>query len=135
MQTVFNDKLANKLKSESLSWKDWWPTLKQIITPYSKSSVPPLEFNNKIYTDEIDKVNILNNFFKSQTFLDDRNAVLPDLPPATVDFHLDHIVFTPYEDESIIKTLTIGKASGPNGVSVTFLENSQINCIPLLLFL
>ena len=37
MQKVFNDKLANKLKSESLSSKDWWPILKTIITPNSKA--------------------------------------------------------------------------------------------------
>ena len=102
-----------------------------LFTPNSKSSVSPLEFTNNIYTDEIDKASILNNFFQSkQTFLDDRNAVLPDLPPATVDSQLDHIVFTPYEVESIIKIMTIGKASGPNRGSKRILrelsEKSEI---------
>ena len=64
----------------------------------------------------------LLNFFQSQIFLDDRNAVLPDLLPAIVDFQLDHIVFTPYEVESVIKSLTIGKASGPNGVGYRVLR-------------
>ena len=99
----FNDKLANKLKSDSLSSKDWWPTLNKILTLNSKYSVSPFEFNNRIYTGEVDNANILNNFFQSQTFLDDRNAVLPDLPPATVDSQLDHIVYTPYEVESLLK--------------------------------
>ena len=90
-KTDFNQNLANKLKSDALTAKDWWPTLKKIIAPNSKSSVPPLELNNNIYTDENDKANILNNFFQNQTLLDDRNAALPDLPPSTVDSQLDHI--------------------------------------------
>ena len=77
----YNDKIADKLRSESLSSKDWWSTLKQIIAPNSKTSVPPLEVNNNIITDEHDKANVLNNFFQSQTLLDEQNAVLPDLTP------------------------------------------------------
>ena len=59
---AFYDKLALKLKSESLSSKDWWSTLKKFISPQSKSSVPPLEFNNSIYTDDYDKVNIIKHY-------------------------------------------------------------------------
>ena len=81
----YNDKIADKSRYESLSLKDWWSTLKQIIAPNSKTSVPPLEVNNNIITDEHDKANALNNFFQSQTLLDEQNAVLPDLTPATVD--------------------------------------------------
>ena len=95
----YNDKIAYKLRSESLSSKDWWSTLKQIIAPNSKTSVPPLEVNNNIITDEHDKANILNNFFQSQTLLDEQNAVLPDLTPATVDSLLERIISTPHEVE------------------------------------
>ena len=121
-KTDFNQKLANKLKSDALTAKDWWPTLKKIISPNSKSSVPPLEFNNTIHTDENDKANILNNFFQNQTLLDDRNDVLPDLLPSTVDSQLDHIVLTTLEVESVLETLPLGKASGPNTVSNRILK-------------
>ena len=118
----YNDKIADKLRSESLSSKDWWSTLKQIIAPNSKTSVPPLEVNNNIITDEHDKANVLNNFFQSQTLLDEQNAVLPDLTPATVDSLLDRIILTPHEVELVLEVLPVGKASGPNGLSNRILK-------------
>ena len=39
--------------------------------PCTKSSIPPLEVNNEIYTDENDKANILN-IFQSQAVLNER---------------------------------------------------------------
>ena len=84
------------------------------IAPNSKSSIPPLEINGNIITDERDKSNILNNFFQSQTLLNDQDAILPDLPPSTVQTHLQNIVLNPSEVELVLETLSIGKASGPN---------------------
>ena len=87
------------------------------IAPNSKSSIPPLEINGNIITDERDKSNVLNNFFQSQTLLNDQDAILPDLPPSTVQTHLQNIVLTPSEVELVLETLSIGKASGPNGLN------------------
>ena len=56
-------------------------------------------------------------YFQSQTILDDSNAILPELPPPTYNTQLDRIVITPLEIESILKTLKLGKASGPNGLN------------------
>ena len=58
-----NDKIAEKLKSETLSSKDWWSTLKAFISPHAHSNIPPLESNGNVYTDDIDKANLLNNQF------------------------------------------------------------------------
>ena len=92
------DKIADKLKSSTLSVKDWWSTLKTFIIPCTKSSIPPLEFNNVIYTDECDKANILNSYFQSQTLLNDQNAVLSNLPDiGRLNSHLDNIVLTKLE--------------------------------------
>ena len=112
------DKIVEKLRSNTLSTKDWWSTLKTFIIPCIKSSIPPLEFNNDIYTDESDKANILNTFFYSQTVLNEMNAALPNLPDnPLLNSHLDNITLSELEVESVIKTLVIGKASGPNGLS------------------
>ena len=75
-KNAYYEKLAEKLKSNSLSTKDWWSTLKTFITPNSNSSTPPLEYHNTIYADETDKANIFNNYFQSQTILDETNAVV-----------------------------------------------------------
>ncbi|MES9992837.1 MAG: reverse transcriptase domain-containing protein, partial [Candidatus Thiodiazotropha sp.] len=114
---TFYDKIAAKLTSETLCSKDWWTTLKTFIAPNNKVSVPPLEHNDNIYTEEIDKANVLNAFFQSHTILDEQGAIIPDLPPAPVNSPLNDIVFTPLEVESILKTLPVAKASGPNGLS------------------
>ena len=114
---LYYDKIADKRKAETLTAKDWWSTLKTVISPNSKSSVPALESNYIIYTSDRDKANVLNNFFQSQTILDEQNAVLPDFYPNATAAMLTNIVLTPLEVESVLKTLTIGKATGPNGIS------------------
>ena len=111
------DGLAEKLKSKSLSPKDWWATLKSFITPTFSSNLPPLESNGHVVTDEYEKANAFNTFFQNQTILDDSNAILPELPPPSYNTQLNRIILTPLEVESILKTLKPGKASGPNGLS------------------
>ena len=81
---LFYDKTAAKFTSENLSSKDWWTTLKTFIAPNSKTSIPPLEFNDTIYTEDNDKANVLNIFFQSYTILNEQNAIIPTLPAATV---------------------------------------------------
>ena len=60
----------------------------------------------------------MNNFFQSQTFLNEQNAVLPDLPvSASLNSQLNTFLCSRLEVESVLNTLTIDKASGPNGLS------------------
>lgn len=113
----FYDNIAAKLASDSLSSKDWWSTLKSFIIPDKHSSIPPLEHNDKIYSSENDKANLLNSFFLSQSNLNDRNAHLPAILPTNVKAELNSIVLTSDEVESVLKILPVGKATGPNGVS------------------
>ena len=62
------------------------------------------------------------NFFSSQSFLDDSNAVLPDLTPHATNSVLDTIIITPLEVDSSLKFLDTCKASGPNGLSNRILK-------------
>ena len=68
------------------------------------------------------KANLLNNDFKEQTFLDDGHAELPAIPPYNVESTLNSIILTPVEVESVLKSLSIGKTSGPNGLSNRILK-------------
>ena len=113
----FYDTLAAKLKSENLSPRDWWATLKSFITTDSNSDIPPIEINGQTYTDDYEKANILNDYFQRQTILDESNVRLPDLPPPTYNTTLNIIVITDLEVKSALQTLKTGKASGPNGLS------------------
>ena len=111
------EKITAKLTSKTLSTKDWWSTLKSFITPNCKSSLPPMEHNNKLYSDEHDKANILNNYFQSQSFLNDKDVHLPAILPTSVTSDLNSIILTTDEVESVLKILPVGKATGPNGLS------------------
>ena len=57
----YYDLIAERLKSKTLSAKDWGSTPNTFIVPNSKSYIPPLESNGSVITDERDKANVLNN--------------------------------------------------------------------------
>ena len=118
----FYDNIAEKLKTKSLSSKDWWSTLKTFISPNLNSAIPPIESEGIIYTDDFEKANLFNNYFQGQTILDDSNAVLPELPEHSYLTSLSSIAFDPQEVEEILRTLKTDKASGPDGLSNRILK-------------
>ena len=97
--------------------KEWWSTLKYFINSNPSSSIPPLEYNNTVFTADTDKAYVLNMFFKRQTILNKDDTFLPDIQPAQFEAEFDRIVLTPLEVQLILETLSLGKASGPNGLS------------------
>lgn len=125
------DQLSNKLKNGALSSKDWWSTLKSFISPSCRSSIPTLEKDGHIYDDDTDKANILNNFFRDQSLLDDHNTIVPNIEPFT-DSVFSTLVITPAEVESVMKTLPLGKAVGQDGINNRVLrEMAHILSYPL----
>ena len=110
------DQLSSKLKSNTLSSKDWWSTLKSFITPKTKSSIPTLEKDGHIYSDDTDKANLLNNFFRDQTLLDDSNAQLPNID-CNVNSLLSNLVIIPTKVESVLKSLPLVKAVGSDDIN------------------
>ena len=110
------DQLSSKLKSNTLSSKDWWSTLKSFITPTTKSSIPTLEKDGHIYSDDTDKADLLNNFFRDQTLLGDSNAQLPNID-CNVNSLLSYLVIIPTEVESVLKSLQLGKAVGSDDIN------------------
>ena len=75
-----------------------------------------MESNGLIYTDEKEKAYLLNHFFQSQTVLDEQNASLPELTCVT-NAILSSIVLTPNEVQVVLKSLSMGIASGPDGIN------------------
>ena len=104
------DKLTEKIYKNTNCSKDKWKTLKTFIKPNHTSSIPPLNVNGNIYSDNTDKANILNYYyFTDQSSFDDRNAnLLADLN--IPDFSLNTISLTANEVESVLKALQTGKA-------------------------
>ena len=59
-QSIY-ERLSLKLKSNSLSSREWWKTLKTYISPTTKCSIPPLydiETDN-LAVDDVDKATVL----------------------------------------------------------------------------
>ena len=51
-----HENIAKKLKSDTLSSKDWWSTLKSVILPNSANSLPPLDKGGQITTEDSTKL-------------------------------------------------------------------------------
>ena len=110
------DKLAAKLCNNDIGPRDWWKTLKQFIKPSQSSSVPPLYKDDIIYTEEDDKATLMNNFFVAQTELDETQATFP--PDITLPEHsLKFLSTSPFEVETMLKSLQLGKATGPDAIN------------------
>ena len=64
----YYNKSADRLKSSTLSTKDWWSTLKSFINSNTNSSIPPLEYDNKITQTKATKLIFLINTFKFKQY-------------------------------------------------------------------
>ena len=113
--------LADKLKSASLATSDYWKTLKSFIKPSVNTSIPPICHNGSYISDSSDKAKLLNDFFVSQTSLDDSTATLSntDLPANNT---LHNIIITEEEVRSVLQTLKLGKSSGPDNINNRILK-------------
>ena len=67
--------------------------------------------------DATEKANLLNDFFTAQTVINDQNVDVPDVTDRNVISELSTIVLTADEVKSVLKSLPVGKASGPDGIS------------------
>ena len=116
--------LAHSLKSGNLSTNNWWKTLKNFITPTIQSSLPCLQSEYGLVTDDSGKANLLNDFFCKQTHIDESNARVPIL--ITPAYNLQRIVVLPNEVEDVLHSLPMGKAVGPDGVNNRVLR--ELSC-------
>ena len=133
LEQSITKKLANNLHSDTLSSSDWWKTLKTFIKPTDKTNaIPPLNYNGSIFTDEIDKANILNTYFTEQTKLDDDNKATPDVNIDPYRPLLSSLYILPSEVKATLLSLNTHKASGPDMINNRILkELSTESSVPL----
>ena len=105
--------MALKLRSVNITSRDWCKVLKSFIV------IPPLmdETKDTIVVDEHEKTNVLNSYFTKQSTTDDSANSLPDDKNEINDNSLDSITITPAEVLDVLRTLRLGKPSGPDGIN------------------
>ena len=123
---AFFSKTTDKLKSSELCAKDWWKTLRTIISPDSNRSIPPLydEQTNTFVDNDFNKTDILNNYFASQSLIDEPTHGLPPLQNECTNT-IQSIHISPDEVIDAIKCLKLGKASGPDTLDNRILKEAM----------
>ena len=129
-KNLVTDKLVNKLSESNLKPKDSWKTLKQFIKPQQKTTIPPLHNDGTIIQDDVDKSNFLNDYLTQQTTLNEANASLPSIPPHS-RHSLSSIIITADEVQSTLKSLSIGKVTGPDSISNRLLKELTVPLSPI----
>lgn len=90
------------------------------------TSIPSLIEGRDVISDAKEKANLLNEYFASQSTVDDSSAALPD----DSDFYqtaeiLSHIATSEREIRDLFLTLDVGKACGPDGIGNRIIKNEH----------
>ena len=126
----YQENLALKLKSSEHSSRDWWKVLKSFLRQNENSQIPTLYNNNCCATNSSEKADLLNEFFVTQSNLNDENVHVPFITPNATTMSMFEI--EPHEVKSVLKSLPLGKASGPDEINNRILlELAEELSIPL----
>ncbi len=122
-----------QLSDPNIGVKKYWSIMKEIYGNKIKASIPTLIDDNVTYSTDIDKANLFADLFSSQCSLDPPppGYSLPDLEYLT-DQRLSNVVFEVDQVYRILKSLDIGKATGPDGIGNRLLkECADTLAVPL----
>ena len=124
------DNLDNLLSTRTNS-KLFWKTTKQVLKlGKSSTNIPTLFMNNEFAENNLQKANMLNAYFTSQTFVEDDNRPLPQLEPIQHSFQNIEISIQDIKD--VLKNLNVSKSCGPDLISPRLLkEGADILARPL----
>ena len=135
-KTSHHKTLCEKIKNNKFTSKNWWQLVKQVSTFSGKSSKIDTLLSNdgESITEDIEKANLLNSFFVSQSELDDSNInTLPEINHDSNDFNLLHdITITANEVKDILELLNISKAIGPDNLSARLLKEASDELSPII---
>ena len=134
-EKTYKEKLAASLKnSKQIDPKRWWHITKQFMGKSRESIIPPMEKDDHIYFDDIDKACAFNKAFLSFSKLETSGKVLPDIQYKT-EARLSDINILESEVLDILKSLDTSKATGPDGISSKMLKECAHSIAPSLTIL
>ncbi|MCG8033361.1 MAG: endonuclease/exonuclease/phosphatase family protein, partial [Candidatus Thiodiazotropha taylori] len=115
------DKLDRQLSCEKCDPKIFWRTSKQLLSlGRTRSNIPTLILNNEHAEIDSQKARMLNQYFSSQTTVNDTNKSLPHLDP--VQHNLESITISIQDVKDVLQHLNISKACGPDLISPRLLK-------------
>ena len=134
-KSKYHDKLCESIKKQKFATKDWWKLVKQVsnISKKTQGIGTLINDNGTAVTEDIDKANLLNSFFASQSIINDAGIQLPfsddGIRPHNI---LDTIIITPQNVLDILETLDTSKAVGPDMLSPRLLKEAAVELsVPL----
>ena len=112
--------------------KYFWKISKQLLKlDVFSSSVPSLHVDGKILETDLEKATALNNYFASQSTVDDTNRTLPPTNPTNYSA-LESIFVSDQEIMEVLQSLDVSKSCGPDLINSRLLkEGAQHLQIPL----
>ena len=117
----YYNNISTKLQDPSTTPKYFWKLVKTVYNNTKQSTIPVLLDNGIQHTNDLDKAEILNNYFISQTKLPASNTPLPTFTYLT-HARLLNITITPTSVKNILKSLDTNKAVGPDLISNKILK-------------
>ena len=98
--------------------KRWWNVAKQFLKTNKSSYYPPMQYNNTLISENVEKTNAFNSHFLSRSSIDDTNASLPECDLDNNDnVKLTEIKASEQEVFDMIKCIDISKSTGPELIS------------------
>ena len=123
-QTEFYLKQVHKINTGKPGHRNWWQAIKPLLRSKTNSTIPALKNSSgQVINDTKMKAQLLNSSFLNYSRIDTSNAGLPELKYNT-DARLSHVRISVEEVSSILKSLNVSKASGPDGISPRMLRNT-----------
>ena len=114
--------LSNQILNNNTSSKDFWKITK-LIMGKKHESIPPIDYNGSLCYDNNVKADLFNQFFQSQSQLDDSSKQVPLI--YVPNEKLNDFVITQEEVEDSLKMLNTSKAMGPDNIHPRVLKEAS----------
>jgi hypothetical protein len=118
-----HNRLMAKLSGDHIHPKDYWKTIKSVMGVKVKPTIGTLTVNGNEIANTKNKADIFNNYFATQSTLDDTPRAMPPLL-MTTRHRLGNVKTTQAEVERIIHALDISKANGPDLISARLIKST-----------
>ena len=114
---------ANKLRDGNISTKQWWSIIKSLTKSHTDNYAIPVmqDADGNQATSSADKANVLNEFFTSQSYLNDGNIPVPEFPNLSSNT-LTELHLQTSEVKKVLQKLKPNKSHGPDSISPRVLK-------------